>query len=148
MSKLKFLTGYAGGDTAGIDAGTKIIFNQTVSPTGWTKQVVHNDKILRVVSGTAANGGSQAFSTVFGAGKTTQSHTLSTPQIPVHRHSHKKSGTGFPNNTDDAPPSPSRVFNGGNVATRNTGAAGGSGGHTHNLNLDITYVDVIISQKD
>jgi len=146
MSKLKFLTGYAGGDTAGIDAGTKIIFNQTVSPTGWTKQVVHNDKILRVVSGTAANGGSQAFSTVFGAGKTTQSHTLSTPQMPSHSHSYQRAARS-PSRGGTQQPNQKRPFNGFN-GSFSTGNAGGSGGHTHNLNLDINYVDVIISQKD
>ena len=145
MSKLKFLTGYAGGDTAGIDAGTKIIFNQTVSPTGWTKQVLHNDKILRVVSGTAANGGSQAFSTVFGAGKTTQSHTLSTPQMPSHSHPIVRY-LGSPNRGGTQQPRQKRPFNGS--IGPSTGNAGGSGGHTHNLNLDINYVDVIISQKD
>ena len=47
-------------------AGTTMLFQQTTAPTGWTKQTTHNDKALRVVSGTASSGGTLAFTTVFG----------------------------------------------------------------------------------
>ena len=43
--------------------GTQMLFQQTAAPVGWTKQTTHNDKALRVVSGTASSGGSVAFST-------------------------------------------------------------------------------------
>ena len=42
-------------------SGTKMLFNQTSAPTGWTKVTTHNNKALRVVSGTAGSGGSNAF---------------------------------------------------------------------------------------
>ena len=45
--------------------GTAMLFAQTAAPTGWTKSTTHNDKALRVVSGTAGSGGSTAFTTVF-----------------------------------------------------------------------------------
>lgn len=48
-----------------IPSGTYMLFQQTAAPTGWTKQTTHNDKALRVVSGTASSGGSVAFSTAF-----------------------------------------------------------------------------------
>ena len=43
-------------------SGTKMLFQQSTAPTGWTKQTTHNDKTLRVVTGTASSGGSNAFS--------------------------------------------------------------------------------------
>lgn len=48
-------------------AGTVLPFAQTTAPTGWTKSTTHNDKIPRIVSGSASSGGSTPFSTVFAA---------------------------------------------------------------------------------
>lgn len=53
------------GAQAALPAGTAMLFAQTAAPTGWTKVTTHNDKALRVVSGTAGSGGSTAFSSVF-----------------------------------------------------------------------------------
>ena len=56
------------------------IFFQASAPTGWTKVTTHNDKALRVVSGTGGgSGGSSSFSTVF----PTSLRTISSPNIPV-----------------------------------------------------------------
>jgi hypothetical protein len=49
----------------GFPAGTAMMFVQTAAPTGWTKSTTHNNKALRVVSGTASSGGSVAFTTAF-----------------------------------------------------------------------------------
>jgi len=52
--------------TEAIPSGSSMLFYQAAAPTGWTKQTTHNDKSLRVVSGTGGgNGGSTAFSSVF-----------------------------------------------------------------------------------
>jgi len=48
-----------------VPSGTAMLFQQTSAPTGWTKSTTHNDKALRVVSGTASSGGTTAFSTAF-----------------------------------------------------------------------------------
>ena len=125
-----------------VDIGTKVTFMQAAAPVGWTKETTHNDKTLRVVSGTAANGGSQAFSTVFGAGKTASSHTLSTPQMPSHAHGHNAAFQTRPL-TNGASYHPFI-----NPTTVSTGGAGGSGSHAHSLSLDIQYVDIIIATKD
>jgi len=148
MAVLGTLTGGGGGE-GDTPSGTKVTFAQTVAPTGWVKDVTHHDKAIRVVSGTASNGGAQSFTTVFGAGKTTDSHTLSTPQIPSHQH-----GSIFTLTQSNV-----RYFaqasarNG--VTYRYLGAAspgststGGSQGHSHSLSLDIQYVDVIIASKE
>jgi hypothetical protein len=79
-------TGTLGGRP--IDAfpsGTKMLFNQTTAPTGWTKDTTHNDKALRVVSGTAGTGGSVAFTTAF-ASQNVGATTLNESQIPGHTH--------------------------------------------------------------
>lgn len=129
---------------AGLPSGTKQIFVQTAAPTGWTKDTTHNDKALRVVSGTASNGGIDSFSTTFGAGKTTASHTLTTPQIPSHAHNvpYRNAPIGGPQT------SIGNAGSSGPIANFPTTAAGGSGAHSHNLDLDIAYVDTIIATKD
>lgn len=49
-----------------IPSGTTMLFYQAAAPTGWTKVTTHNDKSLRVVSGTGGgSGGSTAFTSVF-----------------------------------------------------------------------------------
>ena len=66
-------------------SGTKMLFQQTSAPTGWTKVTSGvNNKALRVVSGTAGSGGNIAFTTVFAArgitanaGNTTQGGNIS-----------------------------------------------------------------------
>jgi len=49
-----------------IPSGTSMTFENASAPTSWTKSTTHNDKTLRIVSGTVAPGGGPAtFSTVF-----------------------------------------------------------------------------------
>src|SRR5262249_32277635 len=74
-------------------SGTNILFQQTSAPTGWTKQTTHNDKALRVVSGTASSGGTVAFSTCFGR-TATDSYTLLTADIPSHTHTNSLNDPG------------------------------------------------------
>jgi len=88
----------------GFESGTKMLFQQSTAPSGWTKDSTHNDKALRVVTGTISTGGSTAFSTVF-ASKTpagtvttnisgnTGATTLSVNQIPSHYHFVADAGT-------------------------------------------------------
>lgn len=46
--------------------GTRMIFNATTAPPSWTKDTTsHNNKALRIVTGTVASGGLSPFSTVF-----------------------------------------------------------------------------------
>jgi hypothetical protein len=139
-------------------SGTLMLFQQTSAPTGWTKQTTHNDKALRVVSGSASSGGSTAFSTVFTnqtptittSGLSAGATTLTTAQIPSHTHDLKGGaaqtyGTvGLYRNT---------IFD----YTMVTEAAGGGGSHTHSISgsatssaitLNVQYVDLIIASKD
>ena len=127
-----------------LPSGTKLLFQQTAAPLGWTKDTTHDDKAIRVVSGTASNGGVDSFSTTFGAGKTTASHTLSTPQIASHAHS----ASYRPNSAGGTPDRPDAYGNTGTISYVATTSSGGSQSHSHNLDLDIAYVDVIIATKD
>ena len=152
----------------GFAAGTAMLFVQTSAPTGWTKSTTHDNKALRVVSGTASSGGSVAFTTAFasqavsGSVSTTLSSggsvgatTLATAQIPSHTHT-----AGATNNFSVfAKGTAVRNATVGNIAT---GAAGGGGSHDHGftnpaytssftgtaINLAVQYVDVIVATKD
>ena len=139
--------------TASFPTGTVMLFVQTAAPTGWTKSTTHNDKALRVISGTVGTGGSVAFTTAFasqavsGTNGTSGATTLSTAQIPAHTHDYGLSNTvgtvGTATNSNRA-----------NGAT--TTSTGGGGSHTHPaatftgtaINLAVSYVDVIIATKD
>ena len=150
-----------------IPSGTKMLFQQTSAPTGWTKITTHNDKAIRVVSGTASTGGSVAFSTAFAshtpAGSisnsvsgSTASHTLTINQIPAHTHTYgenQRVQVGFDNGT---------AYDAENAGSFTSGSTGGGQGHSHGagtlavsstftgtaINLAVNYVDVIICQKD
>jgi hypothetical protein len=123
-------------------SGTKMLFAQTSAPTGWTKDTTHNDKTLRVVSGTAGSGGSVAFTTAFSS-QNVGATTLTTSQIPSHTHTF---GTTTSNQNSSG--GGTDFNNGPQSTTDTTNATGGGGSHTHTLDIAVQYVDVIIATKD
>ena len=145
-------------------SGTLMLFQQTSAPTGWTKQTTHNDKALRVVSGTAGSGGTTAFTSVFTNQTPTISTgslsaaatTLSTTQIPSHNHTWPfgtAADTGSSLVADGAQLRLAAATS-GNVTTANTG---GGGSHSHSISgsatssaitLNVQYVDLIIASKN
>ncbi len=191
-------------DNSAFPAGTKMLFQQTAAPTGWTKDTTHNDKALRVVSGTASSGGSVAFSTAFGRTATDSFQLLDT-HLPGHTHSfsatsstesqsHTHSGTTLSTNTTgahqhyaspdtgggasgriydqasilaDSQFTPNRMLtssagnhshtisgNTGNASQTHThtvsgtsGSTGGNTGHSHGIDMRVSYVDVIVATK-
>ena len=134
-------------------SGTVMLFVQSSAPTGWTKSTAHNDKALRVVSGSVSSGGSVAFSTAFASRSVTGSvgaTTLSTTQIPAHAHNI----SGYAD-TSVTPYGIAGVGRGGGplVVTQASANAGGGGSHTHSftgdaINMAVQYVDVIICTKN
>ena len=145
------------------------IFYQSAAPTNWTKLTTHNNKTLRVVSGTGGGsgppGGGTAFTSVFPnstipislSGSVTGSvgnHTLSKPELPVHSHGNGGSIGLSPGNGDvSSGPGWSRTSpNTGGIAP---GGVGG-GAHSHpfsasssfstSLDLRVRYIDVILCQ--
>ena len=75
-------------------SGTRMFFQQSTAPVGWTTEAVHNEAALRLVNGssTVTSGGSQDFSTVFGK-SATDGHTLTTSQMPAHNHTVNSAGS-------------------------------------------------------
>jgi hypothetical protein len=160
---------------AAFAAGTAMMFVQTAAPTGWTKSTAHDNKALRVVTGTAGSGGSAAFTTAFGTPSVTGSlsgtvgnHTLTTAQIPSHTHLVAASG-----NSQSSLTSGNRISATGttgysladyvlrgstSAATIGLTSAVGSGSaHGHSFSgslssatasINVQYVDVIIATRN
>lgn len=143
-------------------AGTLMSFFQTSAPTGWTKSTTHNDKVPRIVSGSASSGGSTAFSTIFAA------RTIARANLPnvsptftgtavadhVHGVDYYQSSIGFSHGaSNDA-----KIFGGGD-GTQNSDPAGAhtpagaissiNGGVTQTtFDMAVQYVDMIIASKN
>lgn len=157
-------------------SGTKLLFQQTAAPTGWTKDTTnYNDHAIRVVTGTAGSGGNNAFSTLDATAVGTinssisgytANHILTTSQIPSHTHTgnvdlktnwERGSSSQSPIGTGNA-----RFDGSGSSPDFTTNATGGNGGHSHGAGtlavtstftgsgnaLDVKYVDVIVATKD
>ena len=137
-------------------SGTAVLFAQTAAPTGFTKSLTHDNKALRVVTGTASSGGTSSFTTVFAdqtptittSGLSAGATTLTTAQMPSHTH---------PSGAYSAGECPGTAMGSPRGAQQTTGSTGGSGSHTHTvtgtatstaITLNVQYVDVIIATKD
>lgn len=144
-------------------SGTALLFQQSAAPTGWTKVTTHNDKALRVVSGSAGSGGSVAFSSAFTSRSvtgTTDGTTLSTSQIPAHAHVFpgddqlaNANGIGGWTNRTVTSWNYDAVSSGGGGQIYYTSDTGGGGSHSHTftgnaIDLSVAYVDVIIATKN
>jgi hypothetical protein len=132
-------SGFEGG---GVPSGTAMLFQQTSAPVGWTKNTTHNDKALRIVSGTVGSGGAAAFSAVLNG--SVSATTLTIAQIPSHDHIvqvHTSGSGGASLN-----PTVSGFTSGLANRSPNVAASGGGGSHTHSMN--VAYVDVIIAAKN
>lgn len=141
--------------------GTKMLFAQSFAPIGWTKDTTHDNKALRVVSGSAGSGGSTPFTSVF-TSRTPLGYTgytyLTIDQIPSHQHVQTISTNGTRGFGTDG----TFAVAGGDEITANqtdggevrnlTSATGGSNGHDHtwtgfSMDFAVQYVDVIIATK-
>lgn len=161
-----WVNGASGG---GFASGTRMIFAQTSAPTGWTKDTVnYNNHSLRVVTGTAATGGTVDFTTAFASqtpsgsvsintsGLSAGATTLAESQIPSHRHNSGQRANNFGGSDFFV------LGNGaGGGAGVNTTFTGGGGSHSHSIsgsatgsfsgnaiNLAVKYLDVITATKD
>lgn len=123
-------------------SGTKMLFQQSSAPVGWTKDTTHNDKALRIVSGAVGTGGSVAFTTAF-ASQNVGSTALTEANLPAHAHTysgntgnesqgHTHSGTTGGQSNDHS--------HSGTTASENqnhthgfSGTTGGGGSHSHGV---------------
>ena len=166
------VTAASSGSVEAFPAGTLMLFVQTAAPTGWTKSTTHNNKALRIVSGTASSGGTVAFTTAFAskavsgtianatAGGSISATTLTTSQIPSHTHgvTAQFANSGYSPTTVSWFYAPYT----GSSTTVTSGGAGSGGSHTHTftgtahnhtftgtaIDLAVQYVDAIIASKD
>lgn len=128
----------------GIPSTTKMLFAQANAPTGWTRDTTHNDKALRVVSGTGGgSGGSVAFSTVFGR-TAVDASSLSIAQLAAHGHTETCSTYAGGSSSGWL----YAVSNAGNGSSRSHASQGSGSTHSHGLDLRVQYVDVIICTKN
>ena len=152
-------------------SGTRMLFNQTSAPTGWTKDTSSTNRALRLVSGTVGTGGVNTFTGQLNASVTTtggdvSNHTLTTAQLATHYHNvwtrneigidGSRGGTG---SSGQAGGNWNRyvgyrqAHTSSDSYTPTSENTGSSSAHDHgftnpSFNLNIAYTDVIIAQKD
>ena len=151
--------------SGGLEAGSKTDFFQASAPTDWTQDTGHNDKQLRVVSGTGGGtGGTQAVSSPAHnlSGTSTHnlaagSHTLVTSEMPSHTHQQGFYNPGGPYYVNKNKKGSANQMSNSPTSTASTGS---SGGHVHALSGSIStsvsggsitaplYMDVIIAERD
>ena len=159
-----------------LPSGTRMLFQQTAAPTGWTKVTSYNNWALRVTSGVVTTGGGRDFTDTFKVNYptsgTVQGHSITIDQMPAHSHGvndpgHNHTATqifasrtiyiggtpidnipGTADNCRYAAPVMNNSTTG--ISISNTG---GNQQHSHNfqgngIDLDVKYVDVIVAEKD
>lgn len=155
-------------DMLGIIGTTRSLFNQTAAPTGWTKDTSHNNKALRLVSGSVSSGGSTAFTSVL------TSRAIASANLPSHTHSFSATtGSATPGITFnrsiwqyDFDQDTSGFASGGSSCVQDVDGfydtiTGTVDAHTHSvsgtsgstgsgtaMDFAVQYVDVIIAEKD
>ena len=153
-------------------SGTRMLFQQTSAPTGWTKVTSGvNNRALRIVTGSVGSGGSNGFtnvltSTVTTANGSVSNHTLTTAQLATHYHNlwtrneiAIDGARGGTSNSGQAGGNWNRyvgyrqVHGSSDSYTPTSENTGSSNSHNHgftnpNFNLNVAYTDVIIAQKN
>jgi hypothetical protein len=148
----------AGGGS--VPSGSVMLFVQTAAPTGWTKSTTHDNKALRVVSGTAGSGGSVAFTTAFASqavsgtnssttatnqattaggsvsttlsgGGSVSSTTLATSEIPAHAHAQQRFSSTSGGTVTPTVGANLRLSPATYIPNLDTTNTGGGGGHSH-----------------
>jgi hypothetical protein len=137
-------------------SGTRLLFQQTTPPTGWTKETAsaYNDVALKFTTGTVGTGGSTAFSSIFASrtpSGTVGNTTLTLSQIAAHEHSLNKRDYATTGSSDGT-----RVSEGSTAGATdgsiNTSTVGGGTSHTHSFTGDamdfaVKYAEVCIGSK-
>ena len=126
-------------------SGTIMLFQQTSAPTGWTKSTTHNDKALRIVSGTASSGGTTAFTSVLGSRTIAKvnlpaynlSHSLSFSDTTTSNgsHNHSISTRNVTSNTTSDSSRLSQAHSNGTATSTDTAS---DGAHTHTVSGSVT----------
>lgn len=148
-----------------IPSGTRMLFQQSAAPSGWTKETGsgYNNAALRTVTGNIANKtNGKAFTTCMAAGRTSTSvagggtvgnKSLSVAMLAAHTHT----VANVPNSWKHLVDGDDVGFQGIQSFATKTSSSTGSGSahnhsfsgtaHSHKLDLDINYIDCIIAKK-
>lgn len=134
-------------------AGTRMVFQQTTPPTGWTKETgaAYDDATLRFETGTIGTGGSQSFNTTFASRTFTGTVGNDTPSTAkTAAHTHTVSQTISTVNDNKAALGGGSTYSDGTVLT--TSSAGSGTAHNHTLTMDaasfaVKYVEACVAQK-
>ena len=133
-------------------SGTKLVFQQTAAPAGWTKQsnANYNDAVFRCVTGAvndpaSTNPGRANFLAAFMAQTTVGNHSLTSAEMPIHVHALYATQIGASGAANFTSYSASPA---GAVSTTGTAQAGSGGSHNHTLTTNISYVDLIVATKN
>ncbi len=128
-----------------LESGTVMPFFQASAPTGWTKQTSHDNKTIRVTSGSGGgSGGSVAFTTVF-ARTATDGYSLQVGDLAPHGHGvtgGTLGGTSTNGGLGGVGPTP----NGAQTITISNTGSGTA--HAHNIDLRVQYVDMILCSRN
>ena len=148
-------------------SGTRLSFQQSTAPTGWTQDTTTTgDALMRFTTSAVTSGGSQAFSSWNGL-TVTGGHSLVVGELPSHTHTATSTdaGHGHPlvnGVLGQAGAASSIAVPGGATALYNPAATGtsyanvtttiGNTGsdlvHTHPLSNSVRYLDFIIAVKN
>lgn len=141
-----FVQNQLSGIGAQFPSGTRMLFQQTAAPIGWTKDVSLNDRALRVVNGTVTGGGSQPFSSIF-AQTTTQGYAITTAEMPIHNHA--VSDPGHAHTYIDPGHGHNNSAGGGTFMSQDSsgGGFGGTGNNYNNLSLALAQVGISIQSS-
>jgi hypothetical protein len=143
--------------TSDFPSGTRMPFQQTAAPTGWTKDTnaAYNDAAIRSTTGTVGTGGSTAFSSVFTSRTIAQNNLPNiSPAItindPGHFHTNPNGGGVTGRGTGSATAADS---NSGDTNTRTTGitatCASINGGVSQQaMDFAVKFCDMIIAVKN
>lgn len=145
--------------------GTRMVFQQTTPPTGWTKETgaAYDDAALRFETGTIGTGGSASFNTTFASRTftgTVGSDTPSTTKMAAHGHPYReaRSKDAGTNNGGLAIQTGNEAnvsaFTGTPAAANGQyiGGTGSGTAHDHTLTMDaanfaVKYVEACVGEK-
>ncbi|MGO4686218.1 hypothetical protein [Hyphomicrobium sp. 2TAF46] len=132
-----------------IPTGSVMLFYQNAAPAGWTIYSALDDYALKIsASGGGVTSGSLAYSTVFGR-TATDAYTLQIADIPSHTHTISAPVCGGSGNDQPgvAKWTALTVNNYGPTAVTSS-SVGGSGPHSHGINLQVRTAAVILATKN
>jgi chemotaxis protein histidine kinase CheA len=156
MSPLRVKQAITANAPTAFPSGTRMTFNQTSAPTGWTKDTTAglDDSIMRIVTGSVSSGGSNAFST-FNGQTSVGATTLSTAEMPSHTHVEQLNASGSTASYMISSGGAligvtltGTTYDTSSSSPVSTQATGGGGSHTHTMTTSIKYNDFIIASKD